>query len=98
MKMMIIEFKKEGTFLIEKLRKQNEKQLEMSKKSRNQKEREKQEIIGEILKQEDCFFQIPIEYAYAILEDLGYLPEEQKEIYRKLVGIEAYQKLIKKKK
>lgn len=44
-------------------------------------------IIKNIMEDEECFFKIRIEYAYAILRDLGIPEKELKYIYMKLTCI-----------
>lgn len=42
-------------------------------------------IINEIMGDDNCFFKMNIEYAYAILRDLGIPEEELEYIYFKLI-------------
>ncbi|MCX4249721.1 MAG: hypothetical protein OSJ65_08210 [Bacilli bacterium] len=42
-------------------------------------------IINEIMEDDNCFFKMNIEYAYAILRDLGIPEEELEYIYFKLI-------------
>ena len=42
-------------------------------------------IIEEILNKDDCFLNMSIEYAYAILRDLGVSEEKLKSVYLELI-------------
>ncbi len=44
----------------------------------------KQQVIGQILQNDNCFFEMSIEIAYSILTDLGYKKEELKQVYLEL--------------
>lgn len=46
---------------------------------------EKYKLIKEILNKDDCFLNMNIEYAYAILRDLGVLEEKIKSVYLELI-------------
>lgn len=46
---------------------------------------EKYKLIKEILNKDDCFFNMSIEYAYAILRDLGVSEEKLKSVYLELI-------------
>ena len=46
---------------------------------------EKYKLIKEILNKDDCFLNMNIEYAYAILRDLGVPEEKIKSVYLELI-------------
>lgn len=46
---------------------------------------EKYKLIKEILNKDDCFLNMSIEYAYAILRDLGVPEEKLKSVYLELI-------------
>lgn len=52
----------------------------------NENERKKFEIIENILTDDDCFLKIDIEYAYAILRDLGVSEDQVRELYSDLIA------------
>lgn len=54
---------------------------------------EKLAIIYEILKDDDCFFNMKIETALSILHDLGYSAFEAKSLYYELVSLDSYEEL-----
>lgn len=47
-------------------------------------------LIQEILKNEQCFFQMNIETSYAILRDLGFKEEDLKQVYSLLIDYSNY--------
>lgn len=51
----------------------------------NKEKLEKYKIIKEILNKENCFLNMNIEYAYAILRDLGVPEEKLKDVYLELI-------------
>lgn len=51
----------------------------------NKENYEKYKLIKEILNKENCFLNMNIEYAYAILRDLGVPEEKLKDVYLKLI-------------
>ncbi len=51
----------------------------------NKEKLEKYKLIKEILNKDDCFLNMSIEYAYAILRDLGVAEEKLKSIYLELI-------------
>lgn len=51
----------------------------------NENERKKFEIIENILTDDDCFLKIDIEYAYAILRDLGVSEDQVRALYSDLI-------------
>ena len=62
------------------------------KKNKEQKENkdnkeilENYKLIKEILNKDDCFLNMSIEYAYAILRDLGVSEEKLKSVYLELI-------------
>ena len=55
-------------------------------KNKGSKEKyEKYKLIKEILNKDDCFLNMSIEYAYAILRDLGVPEEKLKSVYLELI-------------
>lgn len=71
--------------MINKLRELNDKLIETN--TNDEDKVKKYQVIKKILKDDKCFFKMEIEYAYAILRDLG-IPEEQlKEYYSELIDI-----------
>lgn len=52
----------------------------------NENERKKFEIIENILTDDDCFLKIDIEYAYAILRDLGVSEDQVRALYSDLIA------------
>mgnify|MGYP004550313749 FL=1 len=69
--------------MIEKLRNINEKLIKLNKN--NKDEYEKQVLISKLLKENDCFLKIDVEYAYAILRDLGIDEKDLKRVYYELI-------------
>lgn len=51
----------------------------------NKEKLEKYKLIKEILNKDDCFLNMSIEYAYAILRDLGVSEEKLKDVYLELI-------------
>ena len=51
----------------------------------NPKELKKYTLIKEILNQDNCFLNMDIEYAYAILRDLKVPEEDLKKVYLELI-------------
>lgn len=51
----------------------------------NEKEHRKFEIIANALKNEECFLDMDIEHAYAILRDLGVNEDSLKSYYSSLI-------------
>ena len=68
--------------LLADLRLINEKLIEINKN--NPKELKKHLLIKEILKDDNCFLKMDIEYAYSILRDLKFPEEDLKKVYLKL--------------
>lgn len=52
----------------------------------NENERKKFEIIENILTDDDCFLKIDIEYAHAILRDLGVSEDQVRALYSDLIA------------
>lgn len=52
----------------------------------NEKEHRKFEIIANTLKNEECFLDMDIEHAYAILRDLGINEDSLRTYYSSLIG------------
>ena len=69
--------------LIADLRLINERLIDINKN--NPKELKKYLLIKEILKNDDCFLKMDIEYAYSILRDLKFSEEDLKKVYLKLI-------------
>lgn len=53
----------------------------------NPQELKKYLLIKDILNQDDCFNNMPIEYAYSILKDLGIKDDELQKTYINLIEI-----------
>ena len=70
--------------MINELRKKNLELLEMHKNNNGEKLL-KQKIIQKLLQNDNCFFEISIEEAFAILTDLEVKPEKIKDVYEKLI-------------
>lgn len=70
--------------MIEKLKKLNKKHIELNKN--NPKELKKYKLIAEILNKKDCFLNMNIEYAYAILRDLQISEKDLKNVYTQLIS------------
>lgn len=51
----------------------------------NKENCEKYKLIKEILNKKNCFLNMNIEYAYAILRDLGVPEEKLKDVYLELI-------------
>ena len=51
----------------------------------NKEKHEKYKLIKEILNKENCFLNMNIEYAYAILRDLCVPEEKLKDVYLELI-------------
>lgn len=72
--------------MIEELRKKNEELLKKySGKLEYAKEHAKQMIIQEMLRTENCFKELEIEVAYAVLKDLQIKEEMLDSVYLKLI-------------
>lgn len=71
--------------MIEKLKEINNKLIEINKG--NEEEFKKQKTIQKLLKQENLFFKISIEYAYAILRDLQIPESDIKTLYMELIDV-----------
>ena len=59
---------------------------ELLQNSNNEKDNKKYEIIKKILKDDDCFLNIDIEHAYAILRDLGINEESVRDYSSSLIA------------
>ena len=59
--------------------------LEVKKYLKSWDKLEKYKLIKEILNKDDCFLNMNIEYAYAILRDLGVSEEKLKDVYLELI-------------
>lgn len=69
--------------MIDKLKNINEKLIKLNKNDKD--EYEKQILISKLLKEDDCFLKIDIEYAYSILRDLGIDEKNLKKAYYELI-------------
>ena len=69
--------------MIKELIKINDRLIEINKN--NPKELKKHLLIKEILKDDNCFLKMDIEYAYSILRDLKFPEEDLKKVYLKLI-------------
>ena len=69
--------------MLEKLKEINELLIESN--DDNQNELRKQLLIKEILKKENCFLKMNIEYAFSILRDLSINEEDLKSVYCELI-------------
>lgn len=68
--------------MLKELNKINDSMLELNKNDANYQRRHM--IIKKILSDENCFFKMNIEYAYAILKELNIKENELKDVYCKL--------------
>ncbi len=71
--------------MIEKLKKIADKYIELYQD--NPTELQKYQLIRKILNQDNCFLNISVDYAYAILRDLDIREDEIKNIYMKLIDL-----------
>ena len=55
----------------------------------NPKEFKKYQIIKQILNKKNCFLNMDIEYAYAILKDLHIPNEDIKKVYMQLIDMKS---------
>ena len=69
--------------MIDVLKVRVDKLIEENKDSKEKLEKYK--LIKEILNKDDCFLNMNIEYAYAILRDLGVPEEKIKSVYLELI-------------
>lgn len=74
--------------MIEELRKLNSALIKENEN--NEAELKKQLIIQKLLENSKCFFEIDIETAYSILEDLKIPKENIKALYCSLIDIKNY--------
>ena len=58
---------------------------ELLQNSDNERDNKKYKIISDFLKNDDCFLNVDIEHAYAILRDLGINEELIKSCYSSLI-------------
>lgn len=66
---------------------------ECSSKKLNTEHSEKYRIINEILQSDDCFFNMKIETALSILNDLGYSNSDAIKLYYDLISLDSYEEL-----
>ena len=69
--------------MIDKLKEIAEKNIEINKDK--PEELRKYQLIREILNQKDCFLNMSIDYAYAILRDLHIPDDKIKDVYMQLI-------------
>lgn len=69
--------------MIDVLKVRVDKLIEENKDSKEKLEKYK--LIKEILNKDDCFLNMSIEYAYAILRDLGVPEDKIKSVYLELI-------------
>ena len=80
--------------MLSKLIEINNKLLTKYEQENNKDKVYRHKIIKALLTNKNCFFEMSIEDAYNILDDLGYKEEEMKGIYTSLVNSEEYKKYI----
>ena len=71
--------------MLEKLKMLNNKLIELN--VNNAENLKKYELIQKILSDDKCFFKMEIEYAYAILRDLGIEESDLKKVYMELIDV-----------
>lgn len=71
--------------MIEKLRTLNERLIELN--TDDEVNLKKYQCIQKILKEDQCFFKMEIEYAYSILRDLGIQEQDLRKVYLELIDI-----------
>lgn len=69
--------------MIDKLKEIAEENIEINKDK--PEELRKYQLIREILNQKDCFLNMSIDYAYAILRDLQIPDDKIKDVYMQLI-------------
>ncbi len=74
--------------LLENLRKTVKRKISLC----NIEDLKKYKMIEELLKEDDCFFRMKKDTAYAILEDLDFLKKELPYLYRQLTDSSVYLK------
>ena len=72
--------------MIDTLKKLTDKYIEINKN--NPQELKKYKLIKEILNQKNCFLNISIDHAYAILRDLQIPENDLKNVYFQLISLE----------
>ena len=72
--------------MIEKLREINERLIRVY--DSNKEKLERQKLIKDILKEENCFMKMPINTSLSILEDLGINNKDAKIVYEELISYE----------
>ncbi len=72
--------------LLENLRKSVDRKISLC----NIEDLEKYKIIKELLKEDDCFFCMKKDTAYALLEDLDFLKKEVPHLYEQLTSSDVY--------
>lgn len=74
--------------LLENLRKIVKRKISLC----NIEDLKKYKMIEELLKEDDCFFRMKKDTAYALLEDLDFLKKELPSLYRQLTASSVYLK------
>lgn len=63
----------------------------MQEKKDSPEEVKKYQLIEEMLKNNQCFFELDIETSYAILRDLGFEEDDLEKVYSLLIDSSNYQ-------
>lgn len=63
----------------------------MQEKKDSPEEVKKYQLIEEMLKNNQCFFELDIETSYAILRDLGFKEDDLEKVYSLLIDSSNYQ-------
>ncbi len=63
----------------------------MQEKKDSPEEVKKYQLIEEMLKNNQCFFELDIETSYAILRDLGFKEDDLEKVYSLLIDPSNYQ-------
>ena len=63
----------------------------MQEKKDSPEEVKKYQLIEEMLKNNQCFFELDIETSYAILRDLGFKEDDLQKVYSLLIDPSNYQ-------
>ena len=74
--------------MIEKLKMLNNKLIELN--ANDETNLKKYQLIKKILNDDKCFFKMEIDYAYAILRDLGIEESDLKNVYMELIDIKNF--------
>jgi len=68
----------------------NKKCNSLLKRAKSPEDKKKYSLIKTILSNDRCFFEMPIETAYSILDDLGIKKETIPSIYMELISKKEY--------